>query len=451
MKTSPKRAAKPIAAALLAASALLAPPPTLAQGKATGKTITLCWAAWDPANALVELSKDYTAKTGVAMKFEFVPWPNFADRMLNELNSKGKLCDLMIGDSQWIGGAAESGHYVKLNDFFAKEGIKMSDFMPATVTGYSEWPKKTPNYWALPAMGDSVGWTYRKDWFNKPEVKAEFKQKYNRELAPPKTWDEFKQVAEFFQGRTIDSKKVYGAYVFTERGSEGITMGVTNVLYPYGFRYDDAAKPYAMEGIVNSPDAAKGLEFYKALYKCCTPPGMTNAYMQEGLDAFKSGQVAMMMNWFAFFPGLYKDPNVGGDKIGFFVNPSAKVKGVQLGGQGISVVAYSPNRNEALQYIKWFASPEVQKRWWALGGYSCHKAVLQDAGFVKSAPFAQEFLESMDMVQDFWAEPSYAQLMLAMQKRVHDYVVADRGTAKEALDGLIGDWKKVFKDDGKVK
>ncbi len=117
----------------------------------------------------------------------------------------------------------------------------------------------------------------------------------------------------------------------------------------------------------------------------------------------------------------------------------------------ISVVAYSPNRAEALQYIKWFASPEVQKRWWALGGYSCHKAVLQDPGFVKSAPFAKEFLDSMDMVQDFWAEPSYAQLMLSMQKRVHDYVVADKGTAKEALDGLIGDWKKVFKDDGKVK
>src|SRR4029453_1301426 len=113
--------------------------------QAQTKTITLCWAAWDPANALVELSKDFTAKTGIQMKFEFVPWPNFADRMLNELNSKGKLCDLMIGDSQWIGGAAENGHYVKLNDFFAKEGIKMDDFMPATVLGYSEWPKNTPN------------------------------------------------------------------------------------------------------------------------------------------------------------------------------------------------------------------------------------------------------------------------------------------------------------------
>ncbi|WP_444815002.1 ABC transporter substrate-binding protein [Variovorax brevis] len=419
--------------------------------RAQDKTITLCWAAWDPANALVELSKDFTAKSGVKMKFEFVPWTNFADRMLNELNSKGKLCDLIIGDSQWIGGSAEQGHYVKLNDFFAKEGIKMTDFAPATVVGYAEWPKNTPNYWALPAMADAVGWTYRKDWFAKPELQAEFKGKYKRDLAPPKTWTEFKEVSEFFQGKTIDGKKVYGAYIFTERGSEGITMGVTNVLYPMGFKYEDPKKPYAMQGFVNSPDSVRGLEFYKALYKGSTPPGLTNAYMGEGLDAFKSGQVAMMMNWFAFFPGLYKDPNVGGDKIGFFTNPSDKTKGVQLGGQGISVVSYSANRNESLQYIKWFASPEVQKKWQAIGGSSAAKAVLDDPGYPKSSPFAQAFLDSMGMVVDFWAEPSYAQLMLAMQKRVHDYVVADKGTAKEALDALVVDWTKVFKDDGKAK
>ena len=57
------------------------------------------------------------------MKYEFVPWTSYADRFLNELNSHSKLCDLIIGDSQWIGGSAENGHYVKLNDFFDKEGI----------------------------------------------------------------------------------------------------------------------------------------------------------------------------------------------------------------------------------------------------------------------------------------------------------------------------------------
>ena len=159
-------------------------------------------------------------------------------------------------------------------------------------------------------------------------------------------------------------------------------MGVTNALYGYGFQYDDPKQPYHMDGFVNSPGAVQGLEVYKELYKCCQPPGLTNAYMQEGLDAFKSGQVAMQMNWFAFFPGLYKDPNVGGDKIGFFVNPAGpKGQVSQLGGQGISVVSYSDKKDDALQYIKWFAQPAVQQKWWELGGYSAAKSVVKAPGF----------------------------------------------------------------------
>src|SRR6202048_5218090 len=412
--TERERAMKHTMKALLAAGGAVAA--ALGIGAATtpaqaqGKTITLCWAAWDPANALVELSKDFTAKSGIGMKFEFVPWTNYADRFLNELNSHGSLCDLIIGDSQWIGGAAENGQYVKLNDFFKKEGISMDDYMPATVVGYSQWPKNTPNYWALPAMGDAVGWTYRKDWFARPDVQTDFKARYGRDLAVPKTLDELRDIAQFFQGREIDGKKVYGASIYTERGSEGITMGVSNYLYDYGFKYQDPNKPYAMDGFVNSPGAVKGLEAYK---------------------------------------GLYKDPNVGGDKIGFFSNPAAATQATQLGGQGISVVSYSKNQGEALQYIKWFSGADVQKKWWALGGYSCAKSVLNDPSFPDSAPFAKEFLKSMGMVVDFWAEPSYAQLLQAEQKRVHDYVVADKGTAQEALDGLVKDWKAIFKEEGK--
>jgi multiple sugar transport system substrate-binding protein len=37
-----------------------------------------------------------------------------------------------------------------------------------------------------------------------------------------------------------------------------------------------------------------------------------------------------------------------------------------------------------------------------------------------------------------------------MQERIHNFVVADQGTAKEALDGLIADWTEVFEDEGKL-
>ena len=433
-----------------AALGVLASVSTAGSTSAQAEELTLCWAAWDPANALVELSKDFEAKSGHSMKFEFVPWPNFADRMLNELNSGGKLCDLMIGDSQWIGGSAESGHYIKLNDFFAKEGIDMGDFIPATVTGYAEWPKGSPNYWALPAFGDVVGWTYRKDWFSRPELKAEFKKKYGRDLDVPKSLSELKDIGEFFQGREIDGKKVYGASIYTERGSEGITMGVTNALYNFGFQYGDPKSPYDLEGFVNSDSAVKGLEFYKALYDCCTPPGSSDWYMSENIDAYKSGQVAMQMNFAFIWPGVEADPNVGGGKSGYFPNPPGpNGHFAQLGGQGISVVSYSSKQDAALQYIKWFAQPEIQKKWWEAGGYSALRAVVEDPGFATSQPYAQTFLDSMAIVKDFWAEPAYASLLLAMQKRVHNYVVAGQGTAKEALDGLVKDWNEVFEDEGK--
>jgi multiple sugar transport system substrate-binding protein len=414
---------------------------------AQAKNLTVCWAAWDPAAALVELTKDFTAKTGIRVDFELPSWWAFFHLdLVSSLQDRPK-CDLVIGASPWLGNSAHEGHYVKLNDFMQKEGIRIDDFLEPAVEVFSTWPKGSKNYYALPAMANPLGWVYRKDWFARPELQAEFKRKHHRALDVPKTWKELKEVAEFFQGRSIDGKTVYGAAIYTERNFEGITMGVTAPLYAWGFQYQDPKTPYRMNGFVNSRNAVEALEFYKSLYACCTPPGHSNAYMTENLDAYRSGQVAMQMNWFAFFPGIARDPDVGGPNSGFFANPSQKVAASPLGGQGISVIAYSDQKDNALQYIKWFSQAEVQKQWWALGGYSSHKAVLLDPHFAKSAPFAGEYLKALRGGRDFWQEPAHRQLLLAMQKRMHNYVVADKDTAQQALDLVVQDWTQVFKEE----
>ncbi len=413
------------------------------------KSITLGWAAWDPANALQELTKEFTSETGIEVNFEFVPWPNFADRMLNELNNKGKTFDLLIGDSQWIGAGAVYGHYVKLNDFFDKEGISMSDFSPATVYAYSTWPKGSKNYYALPAMGDALAWAYRKDWFDRPELKSEFKKKHGYDLGVPANWNQLHDMCKFFQGREIDGQKRYGAAINTERGSEGITMGVTAAMYAWGMEYENPNKPYDMEGYFNSPQAVEAVEFYRKLYEDCAPPGHSDAYMVANLDAYKSGQVAFQMNWYAFWPGVSKEDS-GGRVSGFFANPKQNVAAATLGGQGISVVKYSDKQDLALEYIKWFARPDVQQKWWDLGGYSCHNDVLNSPSFPTSTVYAQGFLDSMGIVKDFWQEPTFVELMLPMQEAIHDYVVNGKGTAKGALDKIIAEWVEVFEADGKL-
>ena len=121
-----------------------------------------------------------------------------------------------------------------------------------------------------------------------------------------------------------------------------------------------------------------------------------------------------------------------------------------LGGQGISVVKYSDKQDLALEYIKWFARPDVQQKWWDLGGYSCHNDVLNSPSFPTSTVYAQGFLDSMGIVKDFWQEPTFVELMLPMQEAIHDYVVNGKGTAKGALDKIIEEWVEVFEADGKL-
>ena len=121
-------------------------------------------------------------------------------------------------------------------------------------------------------MGDAVGWTYRKDWFARPDVQKDFKAKYGRDLAVPKTLDELSDIAKFFQGREIDGKGVRRVDLYRARFGRHHhgcfrTDSTTTV------QIQDPNKPYAMDGFVNSAGAVeKELEAYKALYKCCTPP-----------------------------------------------------------------------------------------------------------------------------------------------------------------------------------
>ena len=207
-----------------------------------------------------------------------------------------------------------------------------------------------------------------------------------------------------------------------------------------------------MEGAVNSEDAVKGLEMYKAIYKCCTPPGYTDSYMGEGLDAFKSGQVAMMMNWFAFMPGMYKDEKVGGDKVGFFVNPGREGRGLDArrpGHLGRRQHRQHGRRARLHQMVRAAGRAEevVVARRLCLPQRRAERSGLQGT----RSPSRPTSSKAMGGVQDFWQEPAYASLLQAMQKRLHDYVVADQGTAKEALDKLIEDWTAVFKEEGKIE
>ena len=411
-------------------------------------SLSIFWAEWDPATYLQELVLDFEKETGIKVTVETTPWGDFQTKTFREFAAKGDSWDMVVGDSQWLGAGSTQGHYVELTDWFIKNKVDKT-MAPATIVGYAEYPKGEKRYWAVPCEGDAVGWSYRRDWFEDPKEKAAFKKKYGYELAVPKTWNQLKDIAEFFHR---PDKGRYGVAIYTQKDYDAITIGIENTLFSWGADLGDP-KTYRVKGILNSKEGIESLVFYKELYKY-TPPDWGNVFFQKNNQAMTEGIVAMSMNYFAFFPALINPAvNKYADSMGFFSNPKGPY-GDQfsaLGGQGISIISYSKKRDLAFKFLEWFIRDDVQKRWAELGGYTCNATVLKSESFLKDTPYNQAFYETMFMVKDFWAVPEYAELLEVCQRNWHQYVVGDKGTAKEAMDAIAVDWEAIFKKHGRLK
>jgi multiple sugar transport system substrate-binding protein len=209
---------------------------------------------------------------------------------------------------------------------------------------------------------------------------------------------------------------------------------------------------YKVDGIINSPEGIKSLEFYRELYKY-TPPDWGNAFFQENNQAITEGLAAMSMNYFAFFPALVNPAaNKYAKSTGFFSMPKGpKIQVAALGGQGASIIKYSKKQDLAFQFLEWFIRDDVQQRWAELGGYTCNANVLKSEAFLKDTPYNQAFYETMFMVKDFWAVPEYAELLEVSQRMWNQYVVGGKGTAKQAMDTIARDWEAIFKKHGRLK
>ena len=448
-------AAEAPAEATKAPEAEKAAEPAAAPAEGAVTELKILWAQWDPADYLQEIGNLYEEQTGIKVEIVQEPWGSFYDRAFTEFAAKGDSWDMIVGDSQWLGQAATQGHYVDITEFLTSNGIDKT-VTPATLTYYGEYPTGSATYWAYPTEGDADGWAYRKDLFENPDEQAAFKAEYGYDLAVPKTWAELMDIAKFFTRPDADPA-MYGAAIYTQKDYDAITMGYQNVKFSFGANWQTAGTNEVL-GVVNSPEAVAALEYYRELYQCCSPPGLGNAFFQETNDALINGQVAMAMNYFAFFPALASEAiNPHAANTGYFANPAGPNgdRFAALGGQGISVISYvSPERQAAaLDFIKWFAQEEIQMEWALFGGYTCNINVLNSAEFLEVAPFNAAFAETMQMVKDYWNIPIFAQLLEVTQRELSGYIVPETvdGTAEEALTRMAEEHDKILRENGFIK
>jgi multiple sugar transport system substrate-binding protein len=135
---------------------------------------------------------------GIGLKIREEPDSSSYLEAVKDQQTGGGRYDLAMVYPRFNGDLA-GGYFRPLDDLIEKHGAaKLFDGIEdAYRTLYCKWGGKTI---AVPVDGDVAMLYYRKDALENPAHRAKFKEKTGRELAVPRTWGEFRQVAEFFTG-----------------------------------------------------------------------------------------------------------------------------------------------------------------------------------------------------------------------------------------------------------
>jgi multiple sugar transport system substrate-binding protein len=406
------------------------------------RPVTVWWFQWAPAAGLQELANDFRKETGIEVAVRQIPLNSYQDQVFQEFAADETQFDIVIGDSQWIGRGAVKGLYEELTTWLPTV-VDLKTIHARAARYLCEYPERSGRWYAAPCETDAIGLAYRKDWFEDEAEKKAFQERFERELKVPQTWEEFRDVAQFFQR---PDEQRYGCVFPTGRAYDDLTMGFQNLLWAFGGRWH-AEDSNQVVGQLDTPETAKALEFFRELVQL-GPKGAENLGYGEVLEAFLNGSTAMVCNYFAFFPTIHEKL---GDAVGFAVVPGKGGKRVaSLGGQGLSIsTKIPPERKElAKKFIAWFLQREVQEQWITKpAGFTANTEILASAAFRAQAPYNAPFADSIDTMRDFWNVPVFNELLAVTQKYLGKAIDGELPAA-DALGQLATEKERILKEAG---
>ena len=293
---------------------------------------------------------------------------------------------------------ALSGALEPLDGYVEKYGY--ADELEGIAPVYRDnWMTFEDTIYALPDDGDVMVLYYRKDIFEDPETQAEFREKHGYELAPPKTWKEYREIGEFITEK-------YGPEVYGAAGH--FAPGNFQYLLQQRFR-DEGGRffdPETMRATLNSEAGVRALEGIRADLEMM-PPGVEQWGFVELLNAFMAGDAAMAISW----PGVGRwAAGYGADSTALDWLPESEVAG-KVGyalppeghpelaiGWSLGLTSASDNKEAAYLFMQWLNSEETSLERVQLP-FSIRdpfrEAHFQDEGFRSLWPEADAYLDTL--------------------------------------------------------
>jgi multiple sugar transport system substrate-binding protein len=399
------------------------------------ETLTFVWHAGTCADAIVDIAKDYPDKN-VKIVPALVPYgPEWHNKIASEFAIKGDAFDFAMWDSQSTAEFAGAGHAYSINKVFEQSDVLSADlFEPASLARYGEYPDGSGQYWGLPVNQDAYGFMYRKDLFEDPAEKEAFQKKYGYELAVPQTYQQARDIAEFF---TRPEKGLYGWGQMGGREYDFATTASNSFMWSFGGELYNP-ETYEVQGYLNSPASVDGVQFYVDMFKF-GPPGSGNWGWDEVNAAFQQGQLAMAMQWY-YFNSSNADPKVSkfANVTGFGNLPGAVGRDgkfrrqFSVGGQGMGINTYSKKIPTLIKFMEWYFQPEQQMRYARICQTGL-KEVLDNPEWQGLNAYNKYFTTALKYTNDYWHLPEYPILLDQLQEEVSN-AISGKKTVKQALD-----------------
>jgi multiple sugar transport system substrate-binding protein len=367
--------------------AAAAPAPTAAPAAAAPAPSTFDWRKYAGAtirfvsikNAygdfMLEQIPAFEKATGIKVIGELFPDAPFRQKLLVELQSGAGTVDafgtLPSYDSLRFENA---GWYEDLNKFLNNPALvdpdlAFKDYLPSCVNVLTVNKKLI----GLPYQADSQLLYYRKDLFEKNNIKVPFASLADMEAA----------------AKTIKEKE--GIAGFVDRGKGGnVGYPVAPYIFASGGLWQDASGKIQL----NDPKVVAGMQFYGRLLRLYGPPGVANFDVNGAQDVMLQGKAAMWSDHQGAFAVLTdKSKSTVFDKIGATTIPGEKST---VGAWGISIASSSKNKEAAWFWAQWMTSKSKITDMQRANLPTCRQSAWDDPTFNKAVPkeFVDAFLKS---------------------------------------------------------
>jgi len=350
-----------------------------------GKNITLAINSGVEGDALKQAARDYESQTGVHINIAEFPYANLFEKELIDLNAHSGAYDLIMLDDPWFPKFASLDVLTDLSPLLKRRGLdKPDDDFVATSIALCRHPYQTGALYALPYVGNSQLFFYRRDLF----------QKHN--LKEPATWD-----AVITAAKTISEQETTGApgggkiYGYVMRAAQGnaAVADFMPIFWAFGGEmFDNSGQP-----AVNSAEGIAALKFMIELGKY-SPPGYASFNADEVGAHLLQGTAAMSINWPAWissFGDPLKSKVIG--KMEFGQLPAGKNPGrAEIGNWLIAIPRDARNADAAFEFLLWATSTEQMKMSAQRGNPPTRKSVFNDPQLVAKFPSYPAQLRSLE-------------------------------------------------------